>query len=204
MNINLNGENENRTSCGDTAIEIVEKSATNYVDGNSIYILGEFDDTITKNVVPNLVKIINAQKSLKSGKIEFYINSNGGYYSVLTELLSLISMAKGFGVKVITYNMGMAYSCASMLSVVGDERKMFKYAKNLMHLGTTFESNSTVKQLERNNKRQKEHFNDIIALYKEHSKLSEAKIREFMSDDCCFLNANECLRYGLVDEICVC
>lgn len=192
------------TVSNEQAAEPIEKNCTNYVDGNSVFILGAFDDTISKNIVPNLVKIINQQKSLKNGKIDFYINSYGGYCSELYSILSLVSLAKSNGIKINTFNMGIAYSCASILSVVGDERKMFKCAKNLMHLGETFSASSTFMQLDRNHKRQKDHFNNIVSMYATHTKLTEKKIRELMSDNCCYLNSNECLKFGLVDEVCDC
>lgn len=187
-----------------TCIDIVEKLSDNYVDGTSIYILGDFDDSISRNITPNLVKLIQTQKALKNGKIEFYINSSGGFCYELYELLSLISLAKSYGIKICTFNMGKAFSCGSILATVGDERKMFKYATQLIHLGTISASNKTFKQLERTTKRQKEHFLNVVNLYKEHSNLSEAKIKELLLDDCCYLNAKECLKYGLVDEICNC
>ena len=202
----MSTENSKKSSSEnlEQASDPIEKSTTSYVDGNSIFILGGFDDTISKNVVPNLVKLINQQKTLKNGKIDFYINSYGGYCSELFSLLSLISLAKSNGIKISTFNMGMAYSCASILAVVGDERKMFRCAKNLMHLGLSFSASSTFVQVDRNRKREKDHFNNIVSLYESHTKLTEKKIRELMSDNCCYLNSSECLRFGLVDEVCDC
>ena len=194
----------NGSTAADKAADPLEKNATNYVDGNSVFILGEFDDTISKNVVPNLLKIVNAQKKMRDGAVDFYINSPGGRCSELFSLLSMVALAKSYGVKVRTFNMGMAYSCASMLSVVGDERKMLRYARNLMHLGTTHSMSSTFTQVKRNQKRQKEHFDNIVSLYREHTKLAERQILEMMNDDCCFLGAAECLKYGLVDKVCDC
>lgn len=192
---------ENITKESECAIQSVEKGGVNYVEDNNVYILGEFDNSISKNIMPNMLKIINSQSNLKNGKIDFYINSNGGYTHELYGLLSMIALAKSNGIKIRTFNLGRAYSAGSYLAVVGDERKMYKYAFNLLHLGTTWESNSTIKQLDRNHTRQKEHFNNLIRIYKEHTKLTERQIKEMMADDCCFLNAKKCLKYGIVDEI---
>lgn len=71
----------------------------------------------------------------KNPEIEIYINSYGGYASELLGLLSLIELAKSEGIKIKTYNIGCAYSCGSLLAVVGDERYMYRYADNLPHLG---------------------------------------------------------------------
>ena len=50
-------------------------------------------------------------------------------------LISVIDIAKSHGIKIVTYNIGVAYSCGSMLSILGDYRIMHKYATNLPHLG---------------------------------------------------------------------
>lgn len=198
-----NGDNA-RANGNDEPVDAVEKTSDNYVEGNSIYIMGGFDDTITKNVVPNLVRIIEQQRKLRDGKIEFYVNSVGGYVYALNSILTLVSIAKSHGIKIVTYNMGEAYSCGSILCVVGDERYMYRYAKNLMHLGQDFSVSSTIKNLKRNGRRSMRHFEGIIDIYKRHTKLSVDKIREIMSDDCYYLDAKECVRHGLADKILDC
>lgn len=178
-----------------------DEKILNYVIDNKVYILGEFDESISQNVVPNLVKLIDVEKIKREPVIEFYINSPGGYVSELYNLLSLIEIAKKNGIKIITINMGKACSCGSMLAIYGDERKMYKYATNLMHLGSSGTTVTTLKQIERNVKYISEHFNNIIDIYKKHTKMSEKDIRKNLEDDDYYLNAFECLKYGLVDEI---
>lgn len=178
-----------------------EEKILNYVVDNKVYILGKFDESISQNVVPNLIKLIEAEKCKKESTIEFYINSVGGYVNELYNLLSIIEIAKKDGIKIVTINMGNAYSCGSLLAVVGNVRKMFKYATNLMHLGLAGASVTTLKQIERNSKHLNEHFNNIIDIYKKHTKMSEKDIRKNLEDDDYYLNASECLKYGLVDEI---
>ena len=62
----------------------------NYMDKDgNFYILGEFDSTISENVVPNLVKRIQEEEDKPNPSIWFYINSNGGYCHELYNLLTL-------------------------------------------------------------------------------------------------------------------
>lgn len=169
-------------------------------DGD-VFILGEFDDSISQNVIPALVKHIDEIAEDRNPYIKVFINSNGGYAKQLWALLSLFAMAKARGIKIITINMGIAYSCGSMLAICGDERYMFKYARNLMHLGRQGDEVTTFKQIDRVNKSMKEHFEAIVEIYKKHTKMSEEMIRKEISDDSYFMNAEDCIKYGFADKI---
>lgn len=169
-------------------------------DGN-VYILGEFDSTISQYVVPALTKKISEEAGKPDAQIWFYINSNGGYCHELYNLLSLIDLAKSLGIKIFTVNMGRAYSCGSMLAIHGDHRAMYKYARHLAHLGKQGEDVTTFEQISRTEKRWREHFENIVTMYKDNTTMPEKMIREVLSDDSYFLNAEECKQYGFVDEV---
>ncbi len=170
------------------------------LDGN-FYILGEFDKTISQNVIPNLVKKIDEEEDKPNPQIWFYINSNGGYCHELYNLLALIDIAKAKGIKIYTVNMGRAYSCGSLLAIHGDHRAMYKYARHLMHLGSQGDDVHTFKQIDRTEKQWKEHFENIVKMYKDNTKMPESMIRKELEDDGYFMNADECKKYGFVDEI---
>lgn len=179
-----------------------QKKMLNYVDttGN-IYILGDFDSTISQNVVPGLVKRIQEETDKPNGQIWFYINSRGGYCHELYNLLSLIDVAKSVGIKIYTVVMGNAYSCGSILAIHGDHRAIYKYGKHLAHLGQQGDTVTTFKQIERSNKKMVEHFENIVQMYKDNTKMPEKMIREVLLDDSFYMNAEECKKYGFVDEI---
>ena len=182
---------------------MAEIKSKNFIKSN-VYILGDFDETISKNVVPELYNIINNISSAKNPVIELFINSRGGYTSELYSLYYMLCIAKARGITIITNNIGRAFSAGSLLAVVGDHRRMFKYATNLMHFGETGACVETPMQQKRENKRIKEHFNHVVDIYKNHTKLDAKKIEELMNDDLCYLNAKDCLKYGLCDEIVSC
>jgi len=173
----------------------------NYVNDDRIYILGDFDETISQYVVPEFVKIIDKKKGLKNPSIDIYINSRGGYEKELMGMQMLCDMARKEGITINTYVLGYAYSCGSLLAVYGDKRYMYKNASNLMHLGECDKSARTPLQLERINKHLNEFFESTIQTYIKHTKMSEEEIRKQLSDDRYYLNADECLKYGLCDEI---
>lgn len=182
--------------------ENAKNKTLNYMDKDGkFYILGEFDSSISENVVPNLVKKIEEEEDKPNPTIWFYINSNGGYCHELYNLLTLIDIAKAKGIKIYTVVLGRAYSCGSMLAIHGDHRAIYKYGNHLMHLGTTGEEVHTFKQIERTNDNWKEHFNNIVKMYVQNTKMTEKEVRERLKDDLCWMNADECKKLGLVDEI---
>lgn len=173
----------------------------NFVKDGKVYIMGNFDGTITNDVIPELMKLIEKKKEERNAVIEIFINSHGGYGDQLLALISVLNIAKATGIAIVTYNLGIAYSCGSILAIHGDHRLMASHATNLMHLGCCGGINSTFEQLERNTKRQKKWLNQIVQWYVERTKLSKTKILEYLKDDCCYFDAKECLKYGLCDEI---
>lgn len=180
----------------------LDKKKCNFVDeAGNFYILGEFDESISQNIVPNLIKKIAEEEDKPNPQIWFYINSNGGYCHELYNILALLDIAKAKGIRIYTVITGRAYSCGSMLAIHGDHRAIYKYGRHLMHLGEAGTVNHTFKQLERETSTVKEHFENIVKMYIDNTDIPEKQIREMLLDDSCFLNAEECKKLGLVDEI---
>lgn len=179
----------------------MKKSPENFVRNNNVFILGDFDKTISSNVIPDLVDLIDAMKYAKDPTIEFYINSHGGYANELLALLTLIDLAKKSGIKIITYNIGIAYSCGSMLAVVGDYRYMYRYADNLPHLGQVFIMPQTMEQLTRSAQHAYDWFSTIAEIYAKYTKIPKKELAKILKDDDYHMSASECLKYGFCDEI---
>lgn len=173
----------------------------NYVKNDDIYILGSFDDTISQNIIALLPDLINRKSSVRNSEINIYINSTGGQCDVMFSLSYFIKKAKDNGINVNTHIIGDAYSAGSYIAVQGSYRYMNKYSHQLLHFGNAWSNAETPKQLERNNKMLNEHFDNLVDIYTKYTKLTKSQIKSFMNDDKCFLNASECLKYGLVDEI---
>lgn len=176
-------------------------SEENFVKDGTVYILGPFDDSIARKVIPDLVKLIEFKKSQRDPQIDIYINSFGGYSHQLIALLTLIQQAKKSGIKIVTYNMGVAMSCGSILAIAGDERKMYRYACNLAHLGFIGDGVSTFEQIDRTSKHWKWWFNCIVKLYLENTKCTKKQIEAILKDDNCYMTPEECLKLGICTEI---
>lgn len=183
------------------ATKLAEMSQENFVKDGRVYIMGPFDRSISAKVIPDCINLIDMMRHAKQSAIEIFINSGGGYASELYSLLSVIDMAHEEGIKVITYNMGVAGSCASILAVCGDERYMSQYGVNYPHLGSTSYCVETFEQMERENKRVKSWMNQTVDIYAAHTKLKRQQLMKFLSDDNWNLNVAECLKYGFCDKI---
>ena len=181
--------------------KIPEVSKENFVCDDKAYIMGDFDRSISSEVIPGLMNIISMKRNTVNPIIEIYINSHGGYAHELFGLMSIIDIGRSYGIKFITYNIGLAASCGSLLAVYGDHRYMSKYATNLMHLGQAGSMFSTFKQMERQNENNKKHFNKIIDIYAASTKIDKKKITELLTDDSLYLDPKQCLKYGLCDEV---
>lgn len=178
-----------------------KSKSCNFVDGNNVYILGEFDRTISINVIPKLVDLIAGSRYIKDPEIDIYINSCGGIAYELIGLMTLIQRAKAQGIKINTYNIGIAYSCGSLLSVLGDHRYMYRYADNLPHLGQVFIAPQTVEQLNRGTQHACDWFNIIYEIYATYTKMPKKELMKVLKDDDYHMNAEECLKNGFCDEI---
>lgn len=178
-----------------------EKEIINYVKNDDIYILGEFDNTISENIIALMPQIIGIKSNIRNSEINIYINSPGGCTDILFSLTYFIEKAKQCGICVNTHVIGDAFSAGSYLAVQGSHRYMNRYSTQLLHFGNVTTNAQTIKQLERNQKMINEHFNNLVDIYSKYTKLTKAQIKQFMSDDNCYLNAEECLKYGLIDEI---
>lgn len=181
--------------------EMLERKTSNFVRNGKVYILGDFDETISRYVIPDLTDMVAEGVNRSDLVIPFYINSYGGEANELDGLMSMINMAKSTGITIVTYNIGVACSCGSLLACVGDKRFMYRGASNLMHLGSIATESKTYEQAKRNSVLTKDFFDNTVRTYVENSKMDEKEVRRVLADDMFWMNAKECKKRGLVDYI---
>ena len=172
----------------------------NFYKGGVFYILGEFDDTISTDIIPELVQKINEEKNKKQGMIEFQISSRGGNTWKLFDLLSLIEQAKRNGIIVKTVVTSIAYSCGSMLAASGTKGHRFigEHAEHLCHLGD-WESSKVMneEQTEREALKLKEHFKKIRNLYKKYANIKN--LDGVINNDRYYIRGKDIVKNGLAD-----
>ena len=180
---------------------VAETSKENFVKDGKVYILGPFDRSISQNVIPGMAEIISELSNQKDPVLVIYINSFGGYLAELLSILAMVELAKHMGIVVVTHVIGAAFSCGSILAIHGNRRIMYRHATHLMHLGQHGASYETYEQLDRSTKHTKKMLDMIVKMYVDNTKMTEAQVKKIMADDNCYLDAKECKKLGLCDEI---
>ena len=181
---------------------VENKKPKNFVtDDGNVYLLGDFDSSISTDVIPILVSFIDQISRQKDPEMHIYINSYGGEAFELFSLLSVLDIARRRGVKIFTHVIGVAYSAGSILAVYGDVRTMSRYSDHLLHLGSSGATFQTVEQLRREAENNLKHFGKIFRIYQEHTRIPKKKLEEMLKDDKMYLDPEQCLKYGICDEI---
>ena len=173
-------------------------------ESNEIYFYGEVSPMscfALKNRINDLT-----QKSIKYSilfksppfPIHLHIQSGGGSLFPTLYLIDLIK--NSHVVPIYTFVDGFAASAATLLSVVGNKRFMTKNSLMLIHQlssGTDAGKYSEIKDQVQNMDSLME---IIVNTYKENTLLKDNELIELLQKDI-WLNATECLQYGLIDEI---
>ena len=184
-----------------------EVKKTNHYSGenmeNTLYFYSPITEESSLGLQQKLITLDRYnQKVLKTynvdnGPIHLHIQSFGGS---LFHTLYLIDLIKGLKTPVYTYVDGFAASAATLLSVVGKKRFMTKHSLMLIHQlsgGGGGGKYSEIKDEEQN----VDMLMDIIVdTYLENTKFNEMTLNNILKHDW-WLTSDQCLKYGLVDEI---
>lgn len=130
--------------------------------------------------------------------IHLHIQSNGG--SVYSGLAAF-DVIKNVKVPLYTYVDGMAASAATLLSIAGDKRFIYKNSFMMIHQITGYywgdmsyqESKDQIKNLDMIT-------NAVKKLYVENTKITNQQINKHLTNNIYF-TAKDALKYGMVDEI---
>lgn len=131
-------------------------------------------------------------------QINLYVNSYGGY---VYEAMSIRNQLKRHPAKVIAYVDGFAASAASFILTGCDEVKMYSNTMQMIHNAVNFAyGNSAELRKAADDLDKIMEGNKQAYLEKSNGKLTEEKLTELLNGES-WLTANECLEYGLCDEI---
>lgn len=167
-------------------------------EGNLFYI-GEVEEDLETIFLP-LTKEIEKQATLRKGRLDFYINSIGGYSHLAFHLIELMELAKARDIVVRTIVTDLAASAGSAISVAGTpgERYIAKDARALIHYGTTWSINSSLKQAERNSAADTAHFKRIVKHYEKYCEIPD--LEEHISDDMWWISARDAIKWKIADK----
>lgn len=171
-----------------------------------LYIYGDIEDIAIDWVNMVYVQSENSAKHFKEElakhpdvkQINVFVNSNGGY---VDEAMAIRNQLKRHSAHVTGYDDGIAASAASFILTGCDEVKMYSNTMQMVHnmwnicIGNAKEMHKAASDLE-----------VIMAgnrkayLEKSGGKLTEEKLIELLDGET-WLTAEQCLEYGLCDEI---
>ena len=176
----------------------------NYMYNNKIFILDEITSTNCAFLIGDLTQFVCEENNAQEPKkLSIFINSPGGEVNVMMTILGLLNLARLNNIEIITYVLGLAGSAASIIAAQGDYRVMSNISKHLIHFGTIFDVTSKHSEIEKVYQQNKEYAENMQDLYLKacKGKLSRQTLLALQGDERGYLNAEQCLKYGLCDCI---
>lgn len=155
----------------------------------TLHLTGSVNKRMLHNVIDFLEEAAN-------GDITIRITSHGGQPDIALAIAGLLSDYAGH---VTTEVYGQCYSAAVLIFASGHHRRMQKYSWIMVHEaselvdGTATVIKHTARQVERNEL----HWNTIM----QELTGTEIKVWEKLNEKDAYLNADECLKFNLANEI---
>ncbi len=173
------------------------------INSNQVF----FYDDVSRQTIYSLIRQLDStEKAIQllnihynlpvSPAIDLFINSEGGE---VFSAFSAVDRIKSSKVPVHSYVEGFCASAATLLSVCAHKRYIRKNGFMLIHQvrsglwGSFAEFQDEIQNLELI-------MRYIKQIYLEHTKIPENDLIEILKHDT-YLNADECVKYGLVDEV---
>ena len=171
-----------------------------------IYIYGDIEgddyDWWTGETIESETSANHFKKELakypNATQINLYVNSSGGY---VYEAMSIRNQLKRHPAHITAYVDGIAASAASFILTGCDTVKMYSNTMQMVHNMLSYcYGNSTELRKEADNLDKMMEGNKMAYLEKSNGKLTMDKLTELLDGET-WLTAQDCLEYGLCDEI---
>ena len=171
---------------------------------NAVFFYGDIDDETSLELNRVLMEVDNKLQHSKTilGEdaftpiIHLHICTCGGN---LYPAFSTVDTIRNLRSKTYTYVEGLVASAGTLLSSVGDRRFIGKYSHMLIHQLSS-ESYGTFAEMENDLQNCSKLMKILKDFYKQYTKIPMKKLDELMKKDI-YMDAGECLAYGVVDEI---
>ena len=197
----LNDENDHNNDNNNNyeSLKILQRNNNNRVN-NNIYFTGGLNDETCFKLTEALMHHRN--QALSNDKYPPYINlfiqSPGGS---LLPTLAVVDEIKNLGIPVYTYIRGYAASAATLLSVAGTQRFMYKHSLAMIH-GVKLQEQevSSLTDIKDLNANVDTFMNVVKDIYLKNTSMDEELLEYFFYHDL-WMNSTQALEYGLIDEI---
>jgi len=184
---------------------VIEEPTVLEVSGNKIFFYSEIDRssilTLNKTITNKSSGYMAEQADYQANEpypIYLHINSyGGGVFQGLAGMDRILAVRKDTPINTVID--GCCASAATLLSIVGSKRYIYKHAFMLIHqlssfsFGKYYEIKDNMDNLDR--------IMDILReIYLEYTKIPKEKLEEILKHDLWF-DAKQCYEYGLVDAV---
>lgn len=133
--------------------------------------------------------------------IEFIISCNGGSVEDGMVLVNQIEYLKSIGYKIITTNLSKAYSMAFIFSILGTERRCYKYSTYMYHTVSSMVYGK-IKNMEEDFVETQRLQNIIEDIVLEHTHITREQLDEYKNKKIDkFISAEDAFKLGIVDII---
>lgn len=185
----------------ETQIDVESALQTYDFSDRSIFLTDEIEQSHANSVF-EMIKFFNAVDEMdevpeeEREPIKIYINTPGGDLDAVFSIISSIKVSK---TPVHTITIGTGYSGGFFIGICGHKRYGLPYSSYLFHEGASMDGGDAHKFLQRASfyKLQLKRLKKIVI---SQTKITEEKYEKFRKDDW-FMEADEALKYGVIDEI---
>lgn len=170
---------------------------------NKVFFYGDIDEEssldLNKVLIETDIKLQNTRNTLGDEYkpiIHLHLNTYGGE---VYPALATVNLMKTLKTDIYTYLDGSVASAGTLISTVGKKRFAYKYSYLLIHQlsGGMYGKFSEMEDDFYNSSNLMKMFKTF---YKDHTKIPMKKLDEILKRDIWF-SAEECLQYGIIDEI---
>lgn len=178
-----------------------EDSSCIYTMNNDIYFYSDVTPKSCFELIRELKKTTKTVEELNrkynvNARINLHINSNGGCVHSAFGVIDMITTNK---IEVDTYIEGMAASAGTIISMVGKHRYITENSYMLVHQLSTFIGGKMM-EIEDDFKNTKNVMDRIKSLYRRYTTFRAKELDDLLKHDL-LLDAEKCIKVGLVDEI---
>lgn len=187
--------------------QLIEYKEPGYVEviNNRIYFYADIDRekvlTLVKTLKEREDEMFMRHKTWQMDTVpnlRLYIQSYGG---MAHAGFAAYDHIKNMNIKVHTYVDGVVASAATLITLAGSRRYIHKHAFMMIHQARMdYWGSYTHNELEDQSKNSKNLMIALKNVYLKETKIPEEKLDEILDHDLLF-TSDECLKYGLVDEI---
>ena len=186
-----------------TPTEDADEFKVSRVMGNEIFYCGEITEVDILEFIEDFKKLEIELLKKKAELIGYepvihvHICSEGGDLFAGISAMNIIEKSR---VKVVTIAQGVCCSAATFLLLGGHERRIGKNAHVLIHQITTNGFWGKYEELKDEMKSCDKFMDMVIKTYKEKTTIPQKQFKKIMKRDM-YLDAQECIKYNVVDSI---